>query len=312
MISSLELARRCGVSQGTVDRALHNRPGVSPATRERILREAQAHGYLPHPAAREILSGESRLLGALVPAVNSLFFMDLMQAVKNACADAGLRLWLMPVTHREEFLEVLADCAARRFAGVLAVPPEEGIVLPPAITGTLPVATLLSPCLGERTQLFAPDEVATGARAVDYLAECGHRAIIHVSYARHAHAVLARARGYETAMRARGLTPVVCRADSAATLRAVIDAHHPTAFFCHNDWIALAVIRHLASAGIRVPEEMAVLGVDDSPTFTHLYPGITTLRYPGEEVARQAIAWIHRGVAPATIPTPTVVVRTTA
>jgi DNA-binding LacI/PurR family transcriptional regulator len=89
MISSLELAKICGVSQGTVDRALHNRPGISAATKRRVLAAARQHGYQPNPVAGELLRGRSRVVGAIVPALGGLFFMDLMQAVNCALAAAG-------------------------------------------------------------------------------------------------------------------------------------------------------------------------------------------------------------------------------
>src|ERR1700744_2609682 len=114
MISSLELARRCGVSQGTVDRALHDRPGVSAKTREKILRVARQHGYRPHPGVRELLTGESRTVGALVPVVNNIFFMDLFSELDQALKQKGLRLQLTPVEDQAAFLEALEDCAARR------------------------------------------------------------------------------------------------------------------------------------------------------------------------------------------------------
>jgi len=68
MISSLELAELCGVSQGTVDRALHGRGGIAESTRAKILEAARLHGYAPNPAARELMTGQSSVCGAVIPA----------------------------------------------------------------------------------------------------------------------------------------------------------------------------------------------------------------------------------------------------
>ncbi|MHB9132682.1 MAG: LacI family DNA-binding transcriptional regulator [Armatimonadota bacterium] len=310
MISSLELAVLCGVSQGTVDRALHDRAGISAATKARILAVAREHGYQPNPAARELLSGESNLLGAIVPSVNSIFFMDLMQAVKEAAAARGLRLFMTPVTDREEFLTVLAECAARRFRAVLAVPPAEGIALPPT-TRSLPVGTFLNPCTGDNTRLFAPDEHLTGEQAVSYLFNLGHRRIQHLAYQRNATALRDRTAGYLSAMQRRDLPPSICVFTDHAAVWNAISRDQPTAIFCHNDWLALSVMRLLGQHGVRVPEDISVLGVDDSPTFAQLYPELTTLHYPAEAVARQAVAWIMDDIEPAPLPPLPVIERRT-
>ena len=83
MISSLELAKLCKVSQGTVDRALHDRPGISIKTRDRILRIAAEHGYQANPVATEMMQGKSIIVGGLVPSLNSVFFMDLFQTISR-------------------------------------------------------------------------------------------------------------------------------------------------------------------------------------------------------------------------------------
>jgi len=292
MISSLELARLCHVSQGTVDRALHNRPGISAATRERILAVAKEHDYLPHPAMQELLSGRSNLVGGIVPSFENPFFMDLMHAAKQACVRSRLRLFITPVADRDEFLEVLSEFASRRFAGVLAVPPEEDIYLRCSLTASCPVATFLSSCRGSGTRLFAPDETATGETAVDYLAARGHRRILHVTYSRKARGIAERTQGYRNAMKRLRLKPQVHIWSGEVGFEQALKQEPPSAIFCHNDWLALAVIRLLNRLGIDVPEDVSVLGVDNSPTFKALYPGIATLHYPMEETAGQAVSWI--------------------
>ena len=297
MISSLELARLCGVSQGTVDRALHNRPGVSIATKARILETAKKHGYLPHPAMQEMLSGKSDLIGAVVPSVNTPFFMDLMQAAADEFLAHKVRLLITPVSNRKEFLAALEEFAARRFRGALVVPPEENIHIPAAIS--FPIATFLSACTASSTHLFAPDEQETGRIAVDYLLKQGHTQILHVTYSRNTSGIKNRAKGYADAMQQAGLEPHVHTDNGPASFMDVVEKYKPTAIFCHNDWLALEIIRRLGLAGLRVPEDISVMGVDNSPTFAALYPGMTTMHYPIAEIARDAVAWMLGGGEPA-------------
>ena len=302
MISSLELARLCGVSQGTVDRALHGRGEISAATKERILKAAKKYGYRPNPLVRELLSGKSRTVGALVPSINSIFFLDLLSAIKTELRQGGAtddenayRLLISPVADAREYLEALEDFAARRCTAVLAVPPEEGLKIAPTLTREMKLISLVSPSKGNNVWFLSPDETQTGADAVEYLYGRGHRSIVHLTYTRRAHGVISREKGYKLAMQQRGLKPVVLAGADEAQMLAALRTHHATALFCHNDWLAISAIRTLEKNGLNVPHEISVLGVDASPTFRALHAGITTLEYPFKSLAKQAAEIIRTG-----------------
>ena len=144
---------------------------------------------------------------------------------------------------------------------------------------------------------MAPDEVATGRQAVEYLWCKGHRRILHLTYHREATAIRDRAEGYRQAMRQHQANPAIRKvADGLAIMRAV-RAYRPSAIFCHNDWLALTVMRALNQAGLRVPDDISVLGVDNSPTFADLCPDISTLQYPMTAVAERCLAIIQGGFA---------------
>ena len=297
MISSLQLAKLCGVSQGTVDRALHTRPGIKAATREKILKMAERHGYKPHPAARELLGGKRTLVGALAPAKGSVFFMDLMNAIRQVLIRERFRFYLYPFSDEADFFETLDDFAARRCAALVTVPPREGLKLTARQTAHQPMITLLSPCRGAPTNFVAPDEIATGRQAVEYLWHKGHRRILHLTYHREATAIRDRAEGYRQAMLGKNAEPAVRKATDGPTIMRAVRAYRPSAIFCHNDWLALKTIRALNQAGWRVPDDISVLGVDNSPTFAALCPDISTLQYPMTAVAERCLAIIQGGFA---------------
>ncbi|MDR3709387.1 MAG: LacI family DNA-binding transcriptional regulator [Capsulimonadaceae bacterium] len=296
MISSLEIAKLCGISQGTVDRALHGRPGVSAETKRRVEEIAREYGYRPHPGAREMLTGKSAILGALVPSMNGVFFMDFMQVVKTACDQYNLRMFITPVADHDEFLDALNEFAARRVAGVLAVPPSADVLVPEEIARTLRIASLLGPTATPTIPLFAPDEVSTGADATAYLIGLGHTRIVHATYRRRAQAIADRTRGYEETMRTAGLTPRVTDDLDAQAWRRLLNEYRPTAVFCHNDRLALNVIRLVETEGLSVPRDLAVMGIDNSPTFEEFNTQLTTMTYPFDEIARKALRWIVDGV----------------
>jgi LacI family transcriptional regulator len=288
LISSLELSRICGVSQGTVDRALHDRPGISEKTKRRILAAAAKHGYRPHPAARELLTGDRRMVGAVVPGVNSIFFMNLVDAIRVELRDDGYRIFVAPYTGEDEFLDVLDDLAARRARAVFAVPPKDGVRVPDHISRMTTVISLTNSMRGTGVRALTPDEVATGRDAADYLASKGHTELLHLTYVRNVAAIRARARGFMARARERGLRASTLRPPDERRMLEAIERRGVTAVFCHNDWLALNAIRSLEAAGMRVPEDVSVIGVDDAPDFVSIYPDLTTMHYPAEEIARAA------------------------
>jgi LacI family transcriptional regulator len=289
MISSLELARLCGISQGTVDRALHGRAGISPKTRDRILNLAQQHGYRPNPAARELIAGQSRTVGAIVPSVNNIFFMDLFSELGKRLKERNLRMQLTPVESRADFLDALDEFAARRHRMALVIPPEEGIPVSPSISKYIPVVSMVNPCKGQGVHFLAPDEEETGRTAVKYLYERGHRRILHLTYLNPSYAIKARARGYRQQAREMELQPHVVKGVDRESLDQAMKAGRPTALFCHNDWLALTAMLLLSERGIRVPKDISVLGVDNSPTWIAIHPHLTTLAYPMESFGQAVL-----------------------
>ncbi len=290
MISTLELARICGVSQGTVDRALHDRAGVSQATRARVLREAAARDYRPHPAAREILTGSNPVVQAVLPAANNLFFMDLAEQIGQALAGRGLRLQIALVRDRKALIETLEDAAARRQRLSIIIPPEDGIELPAGLVRDLPMVFLLAPCANPSVLFLSPDEERTGGSGVDYLARRGHRRIAFLSSPRLIQAVEARMRGYLKEMKSRNLTPDIFREGDLRSLPDWIAERKATALFCHNDWLAVQAIQALQKRAVRIPDDLSVLGVDASPTLASLFPNLTTLAYPVEALVASILS----------------------
>lgn len=293
MISSLALAKICGVSQGTVDRALHNRPGISVKTRELILSEAVRHGYRPNPAARELITGKNSGVGAVAPPGGGVFIMDLLSALNQKLASAGRKLSVSFASDEEDVCACLADFSARRHSGAVIFPPSSKTVVPSALHGGMPVVSLLNVCSGENVVNIHPDELKTGADAVRYFLSAGRRRIIHLTYKRpEFDAVVKRASGYGDETRKNGLESRVLSGFDEAGLLSAVREFRADALFCHNDWMALRALRALEKAGVKVPDDVSILGVDNSPSFVELCPLITTMEYPLDWLAESAAAVI--------------------
>jgi LacI family transcriptional regulator len=305
MISSIELARLCGVSQGTVDRALHGRGRVSVATRDRILEVARKHGYLPNPTARELMGlAVSPVVGVVLPEgeIRDPFFMDLISAIGVRLRDQELRLSLWPC-RPEEFAAIATDLVARRLrALVLALAPED-MRLPISVTQAIPVMALLLPNRSKGVISLIPDEEEIGRIATQHLIDLGHRRIVHTDFTVQHSVVKARAAGYRAAMREAGLHPQVITEPDSDRLLTRLRAVRATAVFCHNDSQALALVRLLNHAGLTVPGDISVVGVDRSPTACALDPTLTSVAYPYAGIATQVAAVLKESV-PSSLPKP--------
>ncbi|MDD5699130.1 MAG: LacI family DNA-binding transcriptional regulator [Victivallaceae bacterium] len=290
MISSLELAELCGVSQGTVDRALHNRDGISRKTKQKILETAEKYGYRPNPATRELLTGKSCIVGAIVPHLNGIFYMDLLAVIKQEIAREGFKLMISQYDSRRELFDLLSDFSARRFGGAIVIPPGDNTEIPDTFSLKMKIIALLSPVTGKNTRFISPDEERTGIDAVNFLLKRGRRRIIHFTYDHPDYwAVRLRMAGYRKAMRENGLEPVIILNKPENNFQEIIRRCQPEAIFCHNDWLAMTALEQLRAAGVKVPEQVAVLGVDSSPTFNALFSDLTTMEYPREWIAAETL-----------------------
>ncbi len=307
MISSLELAKLCGVSQGTVDRALHGRDGISDKTKKKIIETAILHGYRANPAARELMTGQSRIVAAVIPQLNSAFLMDFAGFVKSALSPAGLHLIITPTDTPEEMSEIINEFAARRCHAMLVVPHEDGYRLPAGLN--MPVASFLSRCKGGKTVFLHTDEKASGAAAVDYFISQGRNNIAHLTYNRQSYAVQGRAAGYMENMHKYGLNPQVIIAPDQDSLPELITTKKIDALFCHNDWLALQTLRTLERNGINVPQDVSILGMDNSPLFTSLCDEISTIQYPFEWLAGEFLSIVNGSHRQKTPPPPPKIIK---
>lgn len=288
MISSLELAKLCNVSQGTVDRALHNRKGISEKTREIILSKAKEHGYIPNPAARELLTGKSKIVAATFPQSNSIFFMDLFIEIKDQLRLEGYNFVFSPFDDENELLEILGDFSARRYYATIVIPPYDHMKIPNSIAVNMKVVSIIAP-LEKKYSFISHDECETGIAAANFFAKNGHNKVLNVTSNRNSYAIQARSKGFLDKSIELDMDISVLSNFNKKTLLDTIKKTEATAIFCHNDWIALEVLRFLESESIKIPNDITLLGVDNSLTFNQFNSDITTIQYPYQWVAKQLL-----------------------
>lgn len=332
MTSIKDVAREVGMSTATVSRALRGLPRVSEDTRSRVLEAARRLNYVASPHASSLASGRTRAVGVVVPFVTRWYFAAVIHGTEGLLRGAGYDLLLYNLAGDAEARErVFSGHLLRKRVDavlVLSLTPDTQEVASLAGLG-LPVAIVGGSVEGWSS--VRVDDVETAGIAVRHLLALGHRRIAFVGggLEQQLDFVAPRERllGYEQTMAAAGL-PVdpawVVPSDftTAGGVRAAESLlalePRPTAVFAASDEMAIGVIHGLTEAGLRVPEDVSVVGIDDHEMAE--YFGLTTVAQPVHEQGRIAARLLldeiaaggTRAPSQVTVPTHLVVRRTTA
>ncbi len=301
-----DIARRAGVTKSTVSFALNGRPGVSEATRTRILGIAQELGWQPSRVARALSGGRAGVLGLVVdrPARTlgiEPYFMQLISGIEGELAGRDVALLLqMTEDQSAQIATYRRWWAERRVDGVflvdLRVDDERlGVVAElgmPAIVVGGPQGTAGLPGLWN-------DEAAAVRAVVEYLAALGHRRIARVAGLPELWHTVWRGEAFEAAARELGVTPVGGTTDytgdagARLTRRLLASAEPPTAIVYDNDIMAVAGLAVATEMGVPVPERLSIVAWDDSVLCGLVHPPLTavSLDIPayGAAVARRLL-----------------------
>lgn len=310
MVDIRELARQSGVSVATVSRALNGHPEVSAATRQRIVDLADRLGYQPSQAARALVRGRSDMIGLIwdtsyeAEGRRQPFLQDMLTGVKRALSNSGYHLMLLStVASRTEAADVEAYVRVarqHRLAAVLLMGIDEHH---PAVTALVDAAEV--PCVGLDLPVHGPratyvtsDNRVGAARAVRHLHSLGHSRIATITGPMDLMPATERLDGYRYELARLGLpySPEYVRNGDfflASGYRCAQELlalpSPPTALFAAGDEMAIGALQAALDAGLRVPEDLAVVGFDDVEAAGLVRPGLTTIAQDREGLARAAV-----------------------
>lgn len=305
MTSIHDVARATGVSTATVSRALRGLPNVSPETREAVRRAARELGYVPSSSAAGLASGRHHAVAVIVPVIDRWFYTMVIEGAEKLLRSRGYDLFLLSLGNRDRDRTQIFSMALlrKRADGVIALgldfSKEERRELRSSST---PAAVVGGPVRGVLN--VGLDEAKASALAMGHLLDLGHERIAHIGglddYNVHPSVGLLRRAGWEDALLARGIRP---RSDWFASgsftlpdsRRVALELlsrpdSRPTAIFAGSDEMAFGVLLAARELGIRVPEDLSVVGIDD-----HDYAesfGLTTVRQDPTDQGRTAATMI--------------------
>lgn len=304
-LTIVDIARMAGVSKATVSRVLNQKPEVEPATRERILRIMEEHGFVPSIAASGLAAGRSRLVGALVPSLTWPLIPELIRGVGEVVGSTSYELILYSITdvnHEKDRSDVIDRILGTRLAsGLLAVfPGPSAKHLAELHSRDFPVVLVDDQGIPpEGTPWVGVDNQMGAYEATRHLIRLGHRRIAHIQGPLKYRVSHDRYQGYCDALNEAGISldpTLVLEGDflpqsGRTCANAFFDLpakKRPTAIFAGSDYMAYGAISAAQQRGLHVPEDMAVVGFDDNPASAHMEPALTTVRQPFYEMGRRA------------------------
>jgi DNA-binding LacI/PurR family transcriptional regulator len=305
-----DIAQRAGVSKGAVSYALNGQPGVSEATRQRIVAIAQEIGFNPNNAARALSGASARAVGLTLcrPArILSIepFFMGLISGFEAELAARGFALTLQVVATPENEVEVYRRWwGERRVDGVFVTDLRDDDVRIPVLQELqLPAVIIGGPGdTGSVTQIWSDDAGAV-TEAVRYLVALGHRRIARVGGLPELMHTQTRTKAFTEVCTSLGVESAVTMPSDytgeeggRATRRLLIGTERPSAIIYDNDVMAVAGLAVAQEMGLSVPGDLSIVAWDDSPLCSLVHPPLTALSRDiseyGSHAARQLLAAI--------------------
>lgn len=308
MATIIDVAKLAGVSIKTVSRVMNNHSYVSEATRKRVDAAMQELAYAPSEAARRMRTGKSQLVGMLYGDPSSGYQSRLNHAMLQACSAAGTFLvaGLFDEAGGEWRSQLEAFLDRTKADRMVLVPPLcDSTILQDVLEEREISYALISPSRSvARAPAVAMDDHLAAYEITKYIIELGHSCIAHIAGDPAHVASLLRRQGFEEALHEAGLwhqNDQMIREGAFDFRKALVHAEgllkltpRPTAIFAASDDMAAAVYIMAGKLGLSIPEDLSVVGFDDTPIAQTIWPNLTTVAQPFDAMAAKAVALINR------------------
>ncbi|MBL8079905.1 MAG: LacI family DNA-binding transcriptional regulator [Anaerolineales bacterium] len=298
-VTIVDVAEKAGVSLGTVSRVINNDIHVATETRERVLAVTKELGYVANRQARSLAGGKTNTIGVIVRDLGTGYIGEIIRGIDSELNLSGVDLVLY-TTHRMVSKEAsyVASLAQGMVDGLLLVLPRS----PVDYIGTLMEHNF--PFVLIDHQGTGTDCPAVGAtnwqgayNATEYLIKMGHQRIGFITGSMDLGCAEDRLQGYRSALRTHHITEDAeliyegdfLQTDGYTGASALLDLPNPpTAIFASNDVMAMGVMDAVRNRGLRVPNDISVIGFDNIPQSAMVFPTLTTVQQPLEQMGRVA------------------------
>ena len=303
-----EVARHAGVSTMTVSRVMNSNSNVREATRELVLRAVRELNYTPNAAARSLAGAQGTRIALIYTNPSAAYLSELLVGALAGAGHTAAQLVLDTWDHMSHAAErAAARKIAQSVAGVVLPPPlcESQIVLSELAAASIPVMAIASGRFQPDLSSVRIDDFRASQEMTEHLIAMGHARIAFIRGHPNQTASALRYEGFHAAMTAAGLAvePALIqqgyftyRSGLEATEKLLTRKNPPTAIFASNDDMAAAAVSVAHRRGLDVPRDLSVVGFDDTPIATTVWPELTTVRQPIAAMAGSAIELLLRSI----------------
>lgn len=312
-----DIAKLAGVHRSTVSRVINESPYVSTEVRTRVKKVIQTTGYHPNAAARSLATQHTSVIGLVLPRSVISFFTDpffphLTQGIAFGCNNNNLTLSLFLVGNKEDEEKILPRISRHGLLDGILIQsgkPDESLI-DRLSRANIPSVIIGRPFNPEGVSYVDVDNVSAAVKATRHLISLGYKRIAHITGNLDSTVTLDRLQGYKTAMLNAGLAideSLIVEGDFSegsgyAAMKKLLPLK-PDAIFAASDIMAVGAIRALREAGLRVPEDVAMVGFDDVPVAGQINVQLTTIKQPitrfGMKAVDLLIDLIENGTKPA-------------
>lgn len=300
-----DLAKLLGVSRQTVSAVLNGKEWVSQETRDRVLKAIREYNYAPNQHAVSLTGKGTRLLGVVLRDISNPFYTQIAMGIESVARASQYSILYHNTFENHDYeVEAIRSLISFRVSGIIISPIQLGVDLSHlqhvASLGIPIVSIDKLPNINCHSISFADREAAF--RATCYLAERGHNDLAFIKGPESAASARERLQGFKDCVASRGLTvkdewmvdPGTTEKERHdAIYRLLKDpANRPSAIFCFNDLLAVSVYKAAHELGIRIPQDLSVVGFDDIEIAQLLGPPLTTVRTDSYKVGEQAAQMI--------------------
>lgn len=296
-----DIARKLNISASTVSRALNNNPKISSNTRKKVQELAIELGYRPNTVASNLRTQKTFTIGIVVPLINRHFFSSVISGVEEVAYKAGYNVIIAQSNDKFEKETAIAQSLyATRVDGIIisiAMETEEFDHLKLFTNKAIPLVFFDRVVADIDAHKVTVDDYTSGYKATKHLIEQGYKKIAHIGGPLNLQIYQNRLKGYKDALIDSGLEvndkfihhTRLTRQEGFNAVRKIMDAaHKPDAFFCANDTTALSATIYFKEKGIKIPDEIGIVGLSNEPFSELVTPSISTIKQPGFEMGQTA------------------------
>jgi LacI family transcriptional regulator len=296
-----DVARLARVSKKTVSRVINDSPFVKEKTRERVDAVIKEIGYTPDPLARGLASKRSFLVGLIYDNPNPQYVIDMQQGILDVIRGSGFELVVHPCNRQSpDFLRNVRNFVERQKLAGVVMPPsvsEDDELIALLRSFDCPYVRIASVLLDEEDKSIVTHDNEGAEQAAQHLTELGHTRIAHVSGPDTFRSAHERRAGFARGLKAnklklekeldiKGAYTFASGLEAGRRLMGLDDP--PTAIFCGNDEMAAGVCQAAREAGFEIGKDVSVMGFDDSPLASRLWPALTSVLLPIRQMGRMA------------------------